>query len=90
MKKRRDLIGMQRADMQMIAPENHLLRRTGRMAGFKFIYEQLAPYYPSRAHLSAGPGQYVQNTAGRGFIGDQVRTQAGRESADGSCASLVS
>ena len=47
MGRRSGQIGMQIVDMEMMIPQNHLLRKIDRMVGFEFIYELLAPYYPS-------------------------------------------
>lgn len=34
-------------DMEDLIPANHLLRRINEAMSFNFIYEILAPYYPS-------------------------------------------
>lgn len=34
-------------DMESLIPENHLLRKIDRIISFEFIYDLLAPYYPS-------------------------------------------
>ena len=34
-------------DMESMIPENHLLRKIDRVISFEFIYDLVAPYYPS-------------------------------------------
>ena len=48
-------IGMQIVDVEMMIPENHLLRKIDRMVRFEFIYELLMPYYPSNGRPSVDP-----------------------------------
>ena len=55
MGRRSGQIGMQIVDMEMMIPQNHLLRKIDRMVGFEFIYELLAPYYPSNGRPSVDP-----------------------------------
>ena len=42
-------------DMESLIPENHLLRKINRMVSFDFIYELLAPYYPTTGRPSVDP-----------------------------------
>ena len=42
-------------DMESLIPENHLLRKIDRIISFEFIYDLLAPYYPSIGHPSVDP-----------------------------------
>ena len=42
-------------DMESMIPENHLLRKIDRVISFKFIYDLLAPYYPSIGRPSVDP-----------------------------------
>jgi len=42
-------------DMESLIPENHLLRKIGRMVSFDFIYDFLAPYYPATGRPSIDP-----------------------------------
>ena len=42
-------------DMKSLIPENHLLRKIDRIISFEFIYDLLAPYYPSIGHPSVDP-----------------------------------
>ena len=44
MGRRSGQIGMQIVDVEMMIPQNHLLRKIDRMVRFEFIYELLAPY----------------------------------------------
>ena len=48
-------IGMQIVDVEMMIPENHLLRKIDRIVRFEFIYELLTPYYPSNGRPSVDP-----------------------------------
>ncbi len=52
MGRRSGQIGMQIVDVEMMIPENHLLRKIERMVRFDFIYELLTPYYPSNGRPS--------------------------------------
>ena len=42
-------------DMESMIPENHLLRKIDRVISFEFIYDLLAPYYPSIGRPSVDP-----------------------------------
>ena len=42
-------------DMESLIPENHLLRKIDRIISFEFIYDLLAPYYPSIGRPSVDP-----------------------------------
>lgn len=42
-------------DMESLIPENHLLRKIDRIISFEFIYDLLAPYYPSVGRPSVDP-----------------------------------
>ena len=42
-------------DISELIPENHLLKRIDRIISFSFIYELLAPYYPSVGRPSIDP-----------------------------------
>ena len=42
-------------DMESMIPENHLLRRINQIISFDFIYELLAPYYPTIGRPSIDP-----------------------------------
>ena len=42
-------------DISELIPENHLLKRIDRIVSFSFIYELLAPYYPSVGRPSIDP-----------------------------------
>ena len=55
MGRRSGQIGMQIVDVEMMIPQNHLLRKIDRMVRFEFIYELLAPYYPSNGRPSVDP-----------------------------------
>ena len=55
MGRRSGQIGMQIVDVEMMIPQNHLLRKIDRMVRFEFIYELLAPYYPSNGRQSVDP-----------------------------------
>ena len=55
MGRRSGQIGMQIVDVEMMIPQNHLLRKINRMVEFEFIYELLAPYYPSNGRPSVDP-----------------------------------
>ena len=48
-------IGMQIVEVETMIPQKHLLRRIDRVIGFEFIYELLAPYYPSNGRPSVDP-----------------------------------
>lgn len=55
MGRRSGQIRMQIVDVEMMIPENHLLRKIDRMVRFEFIYELLTPYYPSNGRPSVDP-----------------------------------
>lgn len=55
MGRRSGQIEMQIVDVEMMIPQNHLLRKIDRMVEFEFIYELLAPYYPSNGRPSVDP-----------------------------------
>ena len=55
MGRRSGQVGMQIVDVEMMIPQNHLLRKIDRMVEFEFIYELLAPYYPSNGRPSVDP-----------------------------------
>ena len=42
-------------DMESLIPENHLLRKIDQIISFEFIYDLLAPYYPSIGRPSVDP-----------------------------------
>ncbi len=42
-------------DMESLIPENHLLRKIDRIISLEFIYDLLAPYYPSIGRPSVDP-----------------------------------
>ena len=42
-------------DMESMIPENHLLRKIDRVISFEFIYDLVAPYYPSIGRPSVDP-----------------------------------
>ena len=42
-------------DIESLIPETHLLRKIERMVSFDFIYELLAPYYPTTGRPSVDP-----------------------------------
>ena len=42
-------------DIELLIPENHLLRKIERMVSFDFIYDLLAPYYPATGRPSVDP-----------------------------------
>lgn len=48
-------IGMLVIDMAELIPTRHLLRKINEMISFDFIYEFLAPYYPSVGRPSVDP-----------------------------------
>lgn len=48
-------IGMLVIDMAELIPAGHLLREIDKMISFDFIYETLAPYYPSVGRPSVDP-----------------------------------
>lgn len=48
-------LGMMILDMEDLIPANHLLRRINEAMSFNFIYEILAPYYPSNGRPSVDP-----------------------------------
>lgn len=48
-------IGMLTIDMAELIPTGHLLREINEMISFDFIYEILAPYYPSAGRPSVDP-----------------------------------
>ena len=48
-------IGMQIVEVETMIPQKHLLRKIDRMIRFEFIYELLAPYYPSNRRPSVDP-----------------------------------
>lgn len=48
-------LGMMILDMEDLIPANHLLRRINEAMSFNFIYEILAPYYPSNGRPSVNP-----------------------------------
>lgn len=55
MGRRSGQIGMQIIDMEKMIPQGHLLRKIDRLINFDFIYEMLAPYYPSIGRPSVDP-----------------------------------
>lgn len=42
-------------DVELMIPENHLLRKIDRMVSFDFIYDYLAPYYSKTGRPSIDP-----------------------------------
>ena len=48
-------IGMLVIDMEAMIPREHLLRKIDGIICFDFIYEILAPYYPSAGRPSVDP-----------------------------------
>ena len=42
-------------DIESLIPETHLLRKIERMVSFDFIYDLLAPYYPTTGRPSVDP-----------------------------------
>ena len=48
-------IGMLMIDMESMIPSGHLLRKIDAMISFDFIYEILAPHYPTVGRPSADP-----------------------------------
>ena len=42
-------------DLSELIPENHLLRKINQIISFDFIYDIVAPYYPSNGRLSVDP-----------------------------------
>ena len=39
-------------DLSELIPENHLLRKINQMISFDFIYDLVAPYYPTNGRPS--------------------------------------
>ena len=48
-------ISMLVLDIEELIPENHLLRRINQLVSFNFIYDLVAPYYPSSSRPSVDP-----------------------------------
>lgn len=48
-------LGMQIIDIEMMIPQDHLLRKINQIINFDFIYEILAPYYPFNGRPSVDP-----------------------------------
>ena len=42
-------------DLSELIPENHLLRKINQMISFDFIYDLVAPYYPTNGRPSVDP-----------------------------------
>ena len=42
-------------DLSELIPENHLLRKINQMISFDFVYDLVAPYYPSNGRPSVDP-----------------------------------
>lgn len=42
-------------DLSELIPENHLLRKINQMISFDFIYDLVAPYYPTNGRRSVDP-----------------------------------
>lgn len=42
-------------DLSELIPENHLLRKINQIISFDFIYDIVAPYYPSNSRPSVDP-----------------------------------
>ena len=42
-------------DLSALIPENHLLRKINQMISFDFIYDLVAPYYPTNGRPSVDP-----------------------------------
>ena len=42
-------------DLSALIPENHLLRKINQMISFNFIYDLVAPYYPTNGRPSVDP-----------------------------------
>ena len=42
-------------DLSELIPENHLLRKIDQMISFDFIYDLVAPYYPTNGRPSVDP-----------------------------------
>ena len=68
MGRRSGQIGMQIVDVEMMIPQNHLLRKIDRMVRFEFIYELLAPYYPSNGRPSVTAQKSCEKSALRQML----------------------
>lgn len=55
MGRRSGQIGMQIVNIEQMIPRDHLLWKIEMMVGFGFIYELLAPYYPTYGRPSVDP-----------------------------------
>ena len=42
-------------DLSELIPENHLLRKINQMISFDFIFDLVAPYYPTNGRPSVDP-----------------------------------
>ena len=60
-------------DLSELIPENHLLRKINQMISFDFIYDLVAPYYPTNGRPSVDPVSML-NAAGGIPLRRQVRT----------------
>ena len=49
-------------DLSELIPENHLLRKINQIISFDFIYDIVAPYYPSNGRPSVDCLVYNKNT----------------------------
>ncbi len=64
-------------DLSELIPENHLLRKIDQMISFDFIYDLVAPYYPTNGRPSVDPVSMFKMLLVGYLLRRQVRTPFG-------------